>query len=141
MVAGHEPQRRSNECPLVLAQRMDRTIISGFEEPVRARRSDGVSSPKRLGRLLMALTVALAWLTLMALPEVVGAMPRRGYASDPGAPSEVTEVGVLKPVATMSLKNSTQHASDSLLPTARCKSTLRPSVVMHQAARTPSLAL
>lgn len=39
-----------------------------------------VSSPKRLGRLLMALTVALAWLTLMALPEV-GAMPRRWHAA------------------------------------------------------------
>jgi Transposase DDE domain len=35
-----------------------------------------VGCPKRLGRLLMALTVALAWLTLMGLPEV-GAMPRR----------------------------------------------------------------
>ncbi len=35
-----------------------------------------VGCPKRFGRLLMALTVALAWLTLMGLPEV-GAMPRR----------------------------------------------------------------
>lgn len=60
--------------------------------------------------------------------------------TSPGAPSEVTEVGILKPLATMSLKNSTQHYSLSLLPTARCKSTLRPSVVMHQAARIPSLA-
>lgn len=39
-----------------------------------------VSSPKRLGRLLMALTVALAWLTLMGLPGV-GAMPRRWHAA------------------------------------------------------------
>lgn len=34
-----------------------------------------VSSPERLCRLLMALTIALSWLTLMGLPEV-GAMPR-----------------------------------------------------------------
>jgi hypothetical protein len=44
-------------------------------------------------------------------------------------------VGILNPLATMSRKNSTQHFSLSLLPTARCKSTLRPSVVRHQAAR------
>lgn len=37
----------------------------------------------------------------------------------PGALSEVTEVGTLKPRRIMSLKNSVQHASDSLLPTAR----------------------
>jgi hypothetical protein len=35
-----------------------------------------VSCPKRLSRLLIALTVALGWLTLMGLPEG-GAMPRR----------------------------------------------------------------
>jgi hypothetical protein len=34
-----------------------------------------VSCPERLSRLLVALTVALAWLTLMGLPEV-GVMPR-----------------------------------------------------------------
>jgi hypothetical protein len=34
-----------------------------------------IRCPKRLSRLLMALTVALSWLTLMGLPEV-GAMPR-----------------------------------------------------------------
>lgn len=34
-----------------------------------------VSCPKRLSRLLIALTVALGWLTLMGLPEV-GVMPR-----------------------------------------------------------------
>lgn len=33
-----------------------------------------VSSPERLGRLLMALTIALSWLTLMALP-CIGARP------------------------------------------------------------------
>src|SRR5215208_6748241 len=60
--------------------------------------------------------------------------------TSPGAPSEVTEVGTLKPLATMSLINSTQQLSDSLLPTDRCRSTLHPSVVMHHAARIPSLA-
>jgi hypothetical protein len=35
-----------------------------------------VRCPERLSRLLMALTIALSWLTLMGLPEV-GAMPRR----------------------------------------------------------------
>jgi hypothetical protein len=39
-----------------------------------------VSCPKRLGRLLMALTVALGWLTLMGLPEV-GVMPRGWQAA------------------------------------------------------------
>jgi hypothetical protein len=38
-----------------------------------------VGSPERLSRLLMALTIALSWLTLMGLPEV-GAMPRRWHA-------------------------------------------------------------
>ncbi len=38
-----------------------------------------VGCPKRLSRLLIGLTVALAWLTLMALPEV-GVMPRRWHA-------------------------------------------------------------
>ncbi len=39
-----------------------------------------VGCPKRLSRLLIGLTVALAWLTLMALPEV-GVMPRRWHAA------------------------------------------------------------
>ncbi len=39
-----------------------------------------VGCPKRLGRLLTALTMALAWLTLMGLPEV-GVMPRRWHAA------------------------------------------------------------
>jgi Transposase DDE domain len=39
-----------------------------------------VGCPKRLGRLLMALTVALARVTLMGLPEV-GAMPRGWHAA------------------------------------------------------------
>lgn len=38
-----------------------------------------VGSAERLSRLLMALTIALSWLTLMGLPEV-GAMPRRWHA-------------------------------------------------------------
>jgi len=39
-----------------------------------------VSCPKRLSRLLMALTVALGWLTLMGLPEV-GVRPRGWHAA------------------------------------------------------------
>jgi hypothetical protein len=39
-----------------------------------------VSCPKRLSRLLMALTVALEWLTLMGLPEV-GVMPRGWHSA------------------------------------------------------------
>ena len=39
-----------------------------------------VGCPKRLSRLLMALTVALEWLTLMGLPEV-GVMPRGWHAA------------------------------------------------------------
>ena len=37
-----------------------------------------IGSPERLSRLLMALTIALSWLTLMGLPEV-GAMPRHWH--------------------------------------------------------------
>jgi hypothetical protein len=39
-----------------------------------------VRCPERLSRLLMALTIALSWLTLMGLPEG-GAMPRGWHAS------------------------------------------------------------
>jgi hypothetical protein len=39
-----------------------------------------VGCPKRLSRLLVALTVALGWLTLMGLPEV-GVMPRGWHAA------------------------------------------------------------
>jgi hypothetical protein len=39
-----------------------------------------VGCPKRLSRLLMALTIALSWLTLMGLPEV-GVMPRGWHAA------------------------------------------------------------
>ena len=39
-----------------------------------------VGSPERLSRLLMALTIALSWLTLMGLPEV-GAMPRHWHSA------------------------------------------------------------
>lgn len=38
-----------------------------------------VGSPERLGRLLMALTIALSWLTLAALPEI-GALPKGFHA-------------------------------------------------------------
>jgi Transposase DDE domain len=34
-----------------------------------------VGTPERLGRLLMALTIALSWLTLMSLPESGGPLP------------------------------------------------------------------
>jgi hypothetical protein len=39
-----------------------------------------VGSPERLSRLLMALTMALCWLTLAALPEI-GALPKRWHAA------------------------------------------------------------
>jgi hypothetical protein len=39
-----------------------------------------VGCPERLSRLLMALTIALAWLTLAALPEI-GALPRRWHSA------------------------------------------------------------
>jgi hypothetical protein len=39
-----------------------------------------VRCPERLSRLLMALTVALAWLSLMGLPET-GVMPRRWHST------------------------------------------------------------
>jgi hypothetical protein len=37
-------------------------------------------SPERLGRLLMALSIALSWLTLAALSEI-GALPKGFYAA------------------------------------------------------------
>jgi hypothetical protein len=37
-------------------------------------------SPERLGRLLVALSIALSWLTLAALPEI-GALPKGFYAA------------------------------------------------------------
>ncbi len=37
-----------------------------------------VGSPERLGRLLMALTIALLWLTLMGLPES-GVLPPEAF--------------------------------------------------------------
>lgn len=39
-----------------------------------------IRCPKRLSRLLMALTVALSWLMLMGLPEI-GVLPRRWHAA------------------------------------------------------------
>lgn len=39
-----------------------------------------VGSPDRLSRLLVALTIALSWLTLAALPEI-GALPRNWHAA------------------------------------------------------------
>jgi hypothetical protein len=37
-------------------------------------------SPERLGLLLMALSIALSWLTLAALPEI-GALPKGFHAA------------------------------------------------------------
>jgi hypothetical protein len=62
-----------------------------------------VGSPERLSRLLMALTIALSWLTLAALPEI-GALPKgfhavvsqRGRAHHPASPGQrpaVSETG------------------------------------------------
>jgi hypothetical protein len=64
---GHEPEGRSERRLVVLAERG--WIERSFED------SKGrfglaevrVSCPKRLSRLLTALTVALGWLTLMGL--------------------------------------------------------------------------
>jgi hypothetical protein len=39
-----------------------------------------IRCPERLSRLLMALTISVSWLSLMALPEI-GAMPRRWHAA------------------------------------------------------------
>lgn len=43
-----------------------------------------VGSPERLGRLLMALTIALSWLTLMGLPKGGGVVPE-GFRSSVSA--------------------------------------------------------
>lgn len=50
-----------------------------------------VGSPQRLSRLLSALTIALLWLTLAALPEI-GALPKGFHAavSQRGRPSLIT---------------------------------------------------
>lgn len=108
----------------------------------------GVAHGPRVGQdlfspLLGQLGADVAHLVLwyrQRILKLLEKIPSMAFTS-PGAPSEVTEGGTLKPRPRfMSLKNSVQHSSDSLFPTAKCKSTLRPSVVSHQAARTPSLA-
>ncbi len=51
-----------------------------------------VSSPKRLSRLLMALTIALTWLTLMGLPEK-GVLPE-GFRAAVSAWGRVSVIGM-----------------------------------------------
>ena len=51
-----------------------------------------VGSPERLGRLLMALTIALSWLTLMGLPES-GVLPR-GFRCAVSAWGKVSVISV-----------------------------------------------
>ena len=51
-----------------------------------------VGSPERLGRLLMALTIALSWLTLMGLPES-GLLPE-GFRAAVSAWGRVSVIGV-----------------------------------------------
>jgi len=57
----------------------------------------------------------------------------------PGAPSVVTVVGRRMPRSIRFLKNPVQAASDSLLPTARCKRCFLPSESMHHATSRASL--
>ena len=58
----------------------------------------------------------------------------------PGAPSVVIVVGIRMPREIMSLKNTVQAASDSLLPTARCSRCFLPCESMHHATSRASLA-
>ncbi len=60
--------------------------------------------------------------------------------TSPGAPSEVTLVGVLRPRATMWRKNSVQEASDSLFPKPMWRRCLWPSASTPQHTSTASLA-
>jgi hypothetical protein len=52
-----------------------------------------VGTPERLGRLLMALTIALSWLTLMALPESGGPLPE-GFRAAVSAWGRVSLTGL-----------------------------------------------
>jgi hypothetical protein len=51
-----------------------------------------VSSPERLSRLLMALTIALSWLTLMGLPE--SALLPKGFQTTVSAWGRVSVIGM-----------------------------------------------
>jgi hypothetical protein len=52
-----------------------------------------VGTPERLGRLLMALTIALSWLTLMTLPESGGPLPE-GFRAAVSAWGSVSLTGL-----------------------------------------------
>jgi hypothetical protein len=52
-----------------------------------------VGTPERLGRLLMGLTIALSWLTLMALPESGGRLPE-GFRAAVSAWGRVSLTGM-----------------------------------------------
>jgi hypothetical protein len=52
-----------------------------------------VGTPERLGRLLMGLTIALSWLTLMALPESGGPLPE-GFRAAVSAWGRVSLTGL-----------------------------------------------
>src|SRR6476646_5219109 len=56
----------------------------------------------------------------------------------PGAPSEVTSCGSLRPRRFMSSKNAVTVSASSFDPAIRCSSTRRPSTVKPQATRTGS---
>jgi hypothetical protein len=76
VVPGHEPQGRQEGRLLLPAQRG--WIEQSFKDSksrfglARVR----VGCPKRLSRLLMALSLALAWLSLMGLPGGGGVLPK-----------------------------------------------------------------
>jgi hypothetical protein len=80
LVSGHELEGCGKRSLLVLAKRLDRAIFQRCEEPLFGLAGVRVGSPERLSRLLMALTIALTWLTLMALPEG-GLLPKGFRAS------------------------------------------------------------
>ena len=88
------PRRKQPEEPWYLATSLKDAQVSAswywrrgwIEQSFRDSRSRFglaevlVSCPKRLSRLLMGLTGALSWLTLMGLPEI-GALPRGWHAA------------------------------------------------------------
>lgn len=53
-----------------------------------------IRSPERLSQLLMALTVALSWLTLLRLPEVRAMTPRLAGGRSPKREGERRKLGV-----------------------------------------------
>jgi hypothetical protein len=59
---------------------VDRTELKDAKSRFGLARVQEVGCPERLSRLLMGLTIALAWLTLAALPEI-GALPRRWHSA------------------------------------------------------------